>query len=1154
MLSTCTRSLPSTSASSSWICLSCRARSRHNSGLKHNKTQEQHGIDEFRKSGEGKSPARKSARLPVQKSRAYDLAEFGRLYGNLSTTSGTQAQALAWRPSHRLASQRKVRSSRMYSTLSTAEDAQTFQNLPPLVEARPQRAIGEPNVSIDTHSGIRDKLRQWQALNANQMAEEEIEPQQIVGQDGMFNMFTRLPPEKATPDITSEGDEHEALAHFMQNSAEDAGDDIRTTQHLVMGDLVEIESPSDDQASIVAVFIRKLGIGHKFGGDLSQFFTMQGRWIHSRDKSIMYSVPHFLPKDKIERLLPYLPTQEDAEDLDALMKEDKLTDLSVPRNLSAPIVRELLAFHTEAKEIYRRHARRLDEAHQLLAHDTDLRYGSLVTAACTLLKTTPDMLTQPALFAVRQALMHAGFAFNVDRRSHRRTGYLQIRSKEQVRMVEDVRNWMRAWQDDRSLTATMDEVKLKRHTPPRGAQYVYKFLRQARQIVLENRKTRQPTICGNVSPSNQKITATSTNNDCVQVSLTTEFGYEEGQIIKFMEVWALTQQLKGHARLASLPPLLLQATGLYDPEWSLVQSVGFQFLQELGSIMPYENRVRSDQHLLLPSSQHSKPLQSLMSTLMDMQSKPDFFDSMQGLRKDWKDTPVYCIDSASALEIDDGISIQKAEKDLDGHDTYWVNVHIANPTAFFSRDHPLAKMARHMGESIYMPERTYMMLPRWTTQKYFSLANGRPCLTFSARLDHKGHTIEHKIESGLLRNVIRLTVDEVDNFLGGDVANAQARDIFLTVGGNPPTPKTRTSSISSLTVEQKQQLHTLHYLAEQRTAVRRGAGGLFFDTQNFDVSVWQNLKNEGLAWDHPYRRGRRTVHGDPGIQVRCKPFTNPFAPTNMAANTTVRESMLLACEVAANWCAERNIPGVFRGSLYRPDEEDDQARFVQEKLEPLWRSGKYPEGEYPMHLGMQYLRTFGETHLSTRPFKHRVLGMDAYGKVTSPLRRYGDMILHWQIEAALREEARRGHSLITQDPNEPRPFLPFSAAVLDTIHVGLQPREMLILKAKLGAQLHWASLLFMRALHFNETVLPFEKPGYTKVYLHATNMFLKSNWFAAPATSTELNIPINITPTLDGVKQGPFRQGDVWEVKLKEVDVWQRTIMAEPVRLLERVD
>ena len=126
----------------------------------------------------------------------------------------------------------------------------------------------------------------------------------------------------------------------------------------------------------------------------------------------------------------------------------------------------------------------------------------------------------------------------------------------------------------------------------------------------------------------------------------------------------------------------------------------------------------------------------------------------------------------------------------------------------------------------------------------------------------------------------------------------------------------------------------------------------------------------------------------------------------------------------------------------------DSGKYFREYLAPAAEASLH--GEYPMLQGMRYLETFGHTGLKTSPFRHRVLGMEEYGKVTSPLRRYGDMILHWQIEAALREEARTGRSLKVLDAAEEagkaslrkldRKFLPFSTSVLETILVGLQPR------------------------------------------------------------------------------------------------------------------
>ncbi|KAI7560940.1 RNB-domain-containing protein, partial [Hortaea werneckii] len=262
---------------------------------------------------------------------------------------------------------------------------------------------------------------------------------------------------------------------------------------------------------------------------------------------------------------------------------------------------------------------------------------------------------------------------------------------------------------------------------------------------------------------------------------------QDTELVRFIEAWSLSQMFQGLPRIEALPPLLLQATGLYD-EFELKTPTGLLFLQELGTVMPYENRVRFDQHLLLPSSQHSKPLQNLMTSLIEMGNNHSFVDTMEDLRHDWKELPVYCIDDAGAHEIDDGISVENAAVASVGPKEWWVHTHIANPTAFFGRDHALSKMARHMGETIYMPERTYMMLPRWATSRHFSLGKDRPCLTFSARLNEKGEILENKIQAGRVRNVFRLTPQEVKGLLGVEEGD-DSPETVLTVGGEPPKPK-----------------------------------------------------------------------------------------------------------------------------------------------------------------------------------------------------------------------------------------------------------------------------------------------------------------------------------------------------------------------------
>lgn len=825
----------------------------------------------------------------------------------------------------------------------------------------------------------------------------------------------------------------------------------------------------------------------------------------------------------IDPIVPYLPTTEVTEEL---LDRAQMFDLSVPRDVSAPLISRMLQFQRESDELYRNNASTLDSAHSLLAHPSDLKFGSLEQVAQKLLGKLKqnDSLSAPALYTVRKALSRAGFAFGADRRSHRLTGFIQIRSKEQVANVEKVRNWIREWQD--ALAEGVDSKRGPQFNHG-GANHVNNFVVKARQLIEGSRKTREATDSGRIAPSKARFDVVG-GQDSTKYTHTVEFTGEDRELIKFMEGWACSNIFDNLPRVSALPPLILQATSHYD-DYELVQKTGFMFLQEIGVLMPHENRVRFDQHLLLPSSQHSKPLENLMSTLLEMKDKPNFVDSMKTLRHDWGDMPVFCIDGEGAHEIDDGLSVEKV-----GDDEYWVHVHIANPTAFFNRENPLAKMARHMTETIYMPERAFMMLPRWATQAYFSLDKNRPCLTFSARMNLAGQTLEHKITPGLIRNVHHITPAEVSKVIG--VYNASEKESILAVGGDIPK-KIAKKTAERLSPNDIEMLKIIQKLAEKRQAKRKAAGGLFLDSHHPEISIYNSSKSPGLGWEHPSRRAARYVEGEPVIEYRSNELISWFSAGEDISDILVREMMLLACEISAQWSAERNIPIIFRGTIPHPHAEDPDV-YYREVLAPATEKNG---GEAPMHLAIEYLRATGATVLSTSPKQHKVLGLPYYAKVTSPLRRYGDMILHWQIEAALREEARTNTSLIGSKRED---YLPFSTANLDQITTGLQPREMMIRRASQYAEDHWVAQLFFRAFHFGEAALPKTFSAY--IFQRPQSQVLE---IACRLREYSLTCSM-IRP--ETMALGEAKAGDWWECEIDHVDCYHRKVVVKPLRRTSR--
>jgi exoribonuclease-2 len=98
----------------------------------------------------------------------------------------------------------------------------------------------------------------------------------------------------------------------------------------------------------------------------------------------------------------------------------------------------------------------------------------------------------------------------------------------------------------------------------------------------------------------------------------------------------------------------------------------------------------------------------------------------------------------------------------------------------------------------------------------------------------------------------------------------------------------------------------------------------------------------------------------------------------------VRECMLLAGEGAGLWALQRRLPF--------PYVSQEAGELPDEPLEGL--AGSF-----------QLRRCMRPRTLSAKPGIHWGLGLDAYTQVTSPLRRYTDLLAHQQIRAFLRKES-----------------------------------------------------------------------------------------------------------------------------------------------------
>ena len=103
----------------------------------------------------------------------------------------------------------------------------------------------------------------------------------------------------------------------------------------------------------------------------------------------------------------------------------------------------------------------------------------------------------------------------------------------------------------------------------------------------------------------------------------------------------------------------------------------------------------------------------------------------------------------------------------------------------------------------------------------------------------------------------------------------------------------------------------------------------------------------------------------------------------------VSELMILAGHIAADFCIGNEIPALFRTQELVSDEEH------RLEIETI---------EQPLARRLEKVKLMRRGVLRPTPHRHEGLGLDAYLQVTSPLRRYSDLFVHYQLQAHLLDQ------------------------------------------------------------------------------------------------------------------------------------------------------
>ena len=985
---------------------------------------------------------------------------------------------------------------------------------------------------------IRDHLRQWK--NARDSSQNS-DPSLLGGTLSRSPMMMMDTANSGQEDNLEPEEDADDVFQDYTTSTHDLLDAMTAQVFLRPGDLVDVKIHG---IPLIAIVVREAE-GAVFT------YTERGTWHTVPPSRIRFSVPNMVSPHDVSGLSAYVTAF-----LEGKEAETELLSIPIaPRDAGSALVAKMARFHQESDAVFRKYADRLARAYEILSHAEPGAYISISLEIATmrlLEKNHASELTPTMLLIVHRTLNRTQ---NVLQSKFQQLTSLNFKllPKRSLKTLEHVKKWVRNFQEERMRTLTEPLLNSDNYQLSASLNPLAKFAVKARRIISFSRQNRPLSPSGTLGPSlaQSKLDEQGSVTPNAYEKYQENFSHDEQQIIEFLAAWALSRHLNRASKLDSLGSTILRATQMYQ-NLPLDRFAACTMLQEMGIIKPWERIALFDIFLELPKDDMRDPTTLLLNQARRSVSHPSFHldDAMSEYRKSSNGSRVLCIDSQGTQEVDDGFSLELIDGD---ENSCWIHVHIANPSAFVSHDSPVGRYARHAAVTAYFPEDKYPMMEDELSSKQFSLGNGRPCITFSARVSTEGDVVETKISHEILEDVHHITYQDAAHALqyqnhedakGSEIPFLITTDdqLLLKLHNSSPHTLEKGAKMDGTDTDMLKKLHNVSQ-ALQRKRLRNGA---FLSKQaatheavypkvSIPSSLPSSLPGQGGLAPTVHAQRSRHFAVDPVISIERHP------KATMEATDMVAEFMLLAGHTSAMWCSERNVPIVYRGVMPHPDMSPEPEVHRREAMDLAERAQSSHVKPW------EYRRVLGVPYNGACPVEHTYVGLPVYCKSTSPLRRYSDIFNHWQIEAAIRHENSSGKSLVGSSPDlfDITAVLPFSYLEVEEVARIVTQREKAMRVSTFKAQVYWKIQALYRAFYFHQGDLPASFKVEVNTLPERTrrlSMGELAGW--------RLKAKLVQTPASD-LEEG-FRDGDVWAAKLVHVNPLDYDIALEPFRLIHR--
>ncbi|KAF2035030.1 RNB-domain-containing protein [Setomelanomma holmii] len=336
-------------------------------------------------------------------------------------------------------------------------------------------------------------------------------------------------------------------------------------------------------------------------------------------------------------------------------------------------------------------------------------------------------------------------------------------------------------------------------------------------------------------------------------------------------------------------------------------------------------------------------------------------------RRDFRSEETFTIDPNGSRELDDAIHFKYLD---DGR--VEIGIHVADVAHFIKANSLVDREAKKRGTAVYLMNRTVNMLPPRLSNDICCLNPGEERYTVSIvfKVDPKTGRIsddEAWVGKAVIKSSGKLSYDEVDSVMNGsdgEVSAARAKDI-----------------------------KTLHQITQKLRQVRFGGHAadapplrLLYQLDDENVPVEQNTFDSSPAHEcieelshlaNAFVAKKLAAALPEKALLRRQQFPNP------RRLATIAERM-----GAIGYPIDTESSGTLQNSLFQVEDDDIRKGMETLVIKSMTRAkyfvaGKMPEEQHP----------------------HYALNLPLYTHFTNPSRRYADIIVHRQLEAALSDGA-----------------------------------------------------------------------------------------------------------------------------------------------------